>query len=718
MTRPILVGMARAGITVESSIERVTVYANGARVRRVASLRAPLPAVVRVAGLPLTVIDDTVRSEVDGGATASAIRVGIDTPSGESRPEQSEPLRAARQRAALAEAEVERLREALERLAAAPLVEDDPSDAPPAAWHAIVTARRELVGMRVAREAALRDQRATAVRELDDARRALEVIAEREQRASSAQAARAHEVRKYVELELTATTACAGDVVVRVEYQIAGARWAPSYVARLDGDATRFELRAVVAQTSGEDWTGVALRLSTAEPERFTQLPELAPQKIGRRQDEPAHRGFRAPPAGSDVLYTDYDRSFPRAAAPLSAAMLFEDSTYEGRAPTPPEIDFAAEVWDEESSRAKQVYSTPPTPYAAVVPPSAAPASLGAPSAKAIAQRTPMPSRSAPRSGAAADAAAAVGGRARRSVAAPDGFAVSDGSAAPGQIAPAAPRPLLDYANLRMAPPTAHGRGTLVAAPAAHDPTAAARTAAAIARIAQLPLPPGHVGTWAHAYDYAFASDGAVDIASDGAWHSIALTSRAGSAKLRHVAVPREQADVFRVATLTNPLAGPLLPGPIDVYDRDQFLVTSEVDYTPPGGSVEIGLGVDPAVKIARNVEFHEEAAGVLRGSLRLVHAITIDVENHAAGPIDLEVRERVPVTREGDDDVEVTLGKIEPPWERLSPDPDAPKEQRLRGGQRWRITVPAAAKQRLRAGYEIKIASKHELVGGNRRER
>src|SRR5262249_26030468 len=157
---------------------------------------------------------------------------------------------------------------------------------------------------------------------------------------------------------------------------------------------------------------------------------------------------------------------------------------------------------------------------------------------------------------------------------------------------------------------------------------------------------------------YAFASDGKVDVRGDATWHSIALTARDAPAKVRHVAVPREQADVFRIAELANPFEGPLLPGPIDVYDRGQFLVTSEVDYTPPGADVEIGLGVDATVKIARNVEFHEEATGMLRGALRLVHAITIDVENLSPRPIELEVRERVPVTREGDDEVEVTMGK------------------------------------------------------------
>jgi uncharacterized protein (TIGR02231 family) len=291
------------------------------------------------------------------------------------------------------------------------------------------------------------------------------------------------------------------------------------------------------------------------------------------------------------------------------------------------------------------------------------------------------------------------------------------GATTPTTIEAAPPVPRLDYSNLRMAPPTAFERGMLVPAPRALDGGASARVTTATARIASLPLPPGHIANWAHTYDYAFASDGKVDIASDSAWHSIALTTRAGTAKTHHVAVPREQADVFRVAAITNPFTGPLLPGPIDVYDRGQFLVTSEVDYTPPGGTVDIGLGVDPTVKIARNVEFHEEAAGMLRGALRLIHAITIDIENLSTRPIDLEVRERVPVTPEGEDEIEVTLGKIEPAWERWTPDPDAPDDEKLRGGYRWKLTVPAQTKKLLRAGYQVAIKSKLELIGGNRRE-
>ena len=130
-------------------IEHVTVYASGARVRRVTTIPAPLPSRVRIVGLPLAVIDDTVRVEVGGPAIATAVRTGVDVPSQvDVAPEDSSQLVAARRRFAIAEAEVARLGSALELVDGAPIVEPDHSDRPPAAWEAIVSARAELVALR------------------------------------------------------------------------------------------------------------------------------------------------------------------------------------------------------------------------------------------------------------------------------------------------------------------------------------------------------------------------------------------------------------------------------------------------------------------------------------------------------------------------------------------------------------------------------------------
>lgn len=664
---------------VESRVVEVTVFAHGAAIRRTAIATAP--GTIRIAGLPLAAIDDTVRVEVEGGPIAVAVRVGTDV-SAEPAAEESPELRAVRRREAIATAEVVRLETALDRLAQAPVIADDDSDEAPAAWSAVLAARRTLIEVRAERERTLREQLAAGRRELDAAHREHELVAMHEALRGNAKDAKAHELRKHVELELVGSGAATG-ATIWLEYQVAAARWAPAYVARLEHDATRFEMRAIVAQESGEDWTGVALRLSTAEPARFSPLPELAAQKIGRRQQEPVKKGFRPPPSGSELLYSDYERTFPRPVAPVPPASF-------GRArldESAPEEAFAQQVWDEDSSHAKDVYAEAPAP---------------------------MKKRGGPLR-AVGGAAQMVPSTARAAAPLAGGAMARDEFRRRSEPVPAEPQPRLDYGNLVMAAASSPDRGRLVPAPEKRG--VAARVVEAQVRIEQLALPVGHVDGWDHTYDYAFAGDGTVDVASDGAWHSVALTARAGEATLRHVAVPREQPDVFRVADVTNPFDGPLLPGPIDVYDRGHFLVTSQADFTPPGGHVEIGLGVDPHVKIARNAEFHEEAAGMLRGALRLVHAVTIELENVSPRAVDVEVRERIPVTREGDDDIEVTLGRVDPVWEAWAPDPDAPGSARLRGGHRWRVTVAPAAKKLLRATYDVKIPSKTELVGGNRRE-
>lgn len=691
------------GIT--ARITDVTLYTAGARVRRVATVDATLKR-VRIDGLPRSVIDDTLRVEVVGPSVATSLSAGRDAPAASAAAaETPAAVRSAERAVALAETEQSRIEGALGSLAQAPVVSDPPSnDEPPAAWDAVLAARRALVTARAEREVALREQHIAAKQRVVEARRVLAAEQDREARATGDRAPKLHELRTYVDVELEPAPDAAGTIELTLEYIVGAARWVPSYVARLDGDQATVEVRALVAQAAGEDWTGVTLVLSTAEPTRFATLPELHAQKIGRRQQEPAKKGFRAAPVGAGALYADYDRTRPPRTVELK------------------QQELRTEVWDDGSSNAKDAFQTPPE--GKLMPPPAPMAAAPMPDLSAFAVEPARKSRSMFSRGGGGGAPPAPGApppmqQAYRRSAPRD--QAEEGMVFGGMAigVPAGPAPArLDYGSLRMAGPTASHRGQLVPATGAFiDLAGGAEVAAAAARVAALPLPPGCRADWSHAYDYAFTADGRVEVAADGAWHSIAVTSLETTAKLRHVATPREQQDVFRIATLANPFTGPLLPGPIDIYDQGRFLLTSDVEFTPPGATVEVGLGVDASVKIARNTEFQEEVTGMLRGGLRLHHTITVDVENLSPRAIELEVRERIPVTRDGEDEIEVTTGRVEPAWERFHPDPDASRDQKLRGGYRWCITVPPAKKQTLRAGYEIKIAGKHELVGGNRRE-
>ena len=76
---------------------------------------------------------------------------------------------------------------------------------------------------------------------------------------------------------------------LRLSYQVRGPSWQPSYRAALDTGAQRLTLtrQALVAQSTGEDWDGVALRLSTGQPGAATQGPLPRPWRVGLAQPVP-----------------------------------------------------------------------------------------------------------------------------------------------------------------------------------------------------------------------------------------------------------------------------------------------------------------------------------------------------------------------------------------------------------------------------------------------
>lgn len=132
-----------------------------------------------------------------------------------------------------------------------------------------------------ARIVALRPELRAAERALEEARAA----AERARRALAATGAATGAPEEAVpgliaEVELDAP----GLVEVSVTRQVRDAGWAPTYDLRLDtgAGALRIERRAELRQSTGEDWEGVELTLSTADPdgrlapaEPFPDVPRI-----------------------------------------------------------------------------------------------------------------------------------------------------------------------------------------------------------------------------------------------------------------------------------------------------------------------------------------------------------------------------------------------------------------------------------------------------------
>ncbi|AVP56478.1 DUF4139 domain-containing protein [Pulveribacter suum] len=85
---------------------------------------------------------------------------------------------------------------------------------------------------------------------------------------------------------------------LRLSYQVRGPSWSPSYRATLEtaaaSPAVRLERLALVAQDTGEDWSGAALTLSTGQPLRTTGAPLPRPWTVDVRPDPPVPQPPRA----------------------------------------------------------------------------------------------------------------------------------------------------------------------------------------------------------------------------------------------------------------------------------------------------------------------------------------------------------------------------------------------------------------------------------------
>ena len=78
----------------------------------------------------------------------------------------------------------------------------------------------------------------------------------------------------------------AGPAVVRLSYVVQGPSWMPVYDLRADTKAKSLEItyHAELRQSTGEDWQGVSLKLSTAEPSVGGREPEMSPWFLAKAE--------------------------------------------------------------------------------------------------------------------------------------------------------------------------------------------------------------------------------------------------------------------------------------------------------------------------------------------------------------------------------------------------------------------------------------------------
>ena len=262
-----------ADVAATSTVDAVTVYPDGASITRVIALDLPAgdnSAVLK--DFPLTLDPSSLRVEGDAGArlTIGAIDARppraappVNLPELDKRIEALNDARDSLQ--GVIDAAAAR-RKFAERFAeASPAGIGDKGEARPITeWRAAFAA----VGEEVASaDSAIRDAKRQQ-RELD--REIARLESDKAQKPPS---------KLEVRIDLAAATAT--KATLRVTYAVRNARWTPQYDARLDTGgkdrkpALELVRRAEITQSTGEDWSNVALAVSTVRTARGGKAPDL-----------------------------------------------------------------------------------------------------------------------------------------------------------------------------------------------------------------------------------------------------------------------------------------------------------------------------------------------------------------------------------------------------------------------------------------------------------
>jgi uncharacterized protein (TIGR02231 family) len=145
------------------------------------------------------------------------------------------------------------------------------------------------------------------------------------------------------------------------------------------------------------------------------------------------------------------------------------------------------------------------------------------------------------------------------------------------------------------------------------------------------------------------------DVQGDGTPARLELGRSLLKAPVRLRSVPKLAPFVFRVAEATNAAPLPLLPGPVDVFRRGDFVARYQLERVAEGARFELTFGLEEAVKIKRTtVEELVREHGVLGATRRRRFAYRIEVSNHLSRAEEVEIAEPIPVSEL--DDVKVGI--------------------------------------------------------------
>ncbi|WP_165252118.1 mucoidy inhibitor MuiA family protein [Paludisphaera soli] len=470
-----------------------------------------------------------------------------------------------------------------------------------------------------------------------------------------------------------------GGGTVRLGYLADSADWTPRYRLRGEGDKAPvvLEYLASLVQRTGEDWAGVAVRLSTADPSLDAAPPDLLPLKMAgtvgatdaESSDDEASRKVLA------ELRKPVDMRFPQE-TPLEDVLKYVRTA--GAGPAFPE-GLPLYVDPIGLNEADKTSTSPVTIDLAGVP-------LGTSLNLALKQ-------------------IGLGWMVRGGV-----LQITSQEAIDQANHPSREDDETGMAGMAGMGGMGGGMGGLGA-----DPNALGRRlnrAAAGEQAEELRVAEGREPAVAEeeaggrdAQGVAFAIEGSLDVPSRPEAQLVEVARVELPAEYYAKAVPVLTSRVYRLARLTNTAPFTLLPGEVDVHDGGEFVGRMRMPLVAAGEPFVAGFGVDPQLQVARRLI--RKSRTVQGGNQVLTYEFRLSLRNFRPDPVKVQLWDRLPQA-EGES-AAVSLVKTSA---ELSEDPLYQRAARLDNLLRWDVDLPpgTVGDKALYVTYEFRLEYARDL--------
>jgi uncharacterized protein (TIGR02231 family) len=196
-----------------------------------------------------------------------------------------------------------------------------------------------------------------------------------------------------------------------------------------------------------------------------------------------------------------------------------------------------------------------------------------------------------------------------------------------------------------------------------------------------------------------FEVPGTVSLNPDGQPRRIAVSRTSLPGRRQYLVVPAVRPAAYLVARLTAPPDHPLLGGVVKHYVGSTLVGTSTLPSVAPGEEFTLSFGSDDRVKV-ESPALPQTTSG--KGDSRTsVCTRRVSVTNRTGGPIDVEVRERMPVSTS--DQIKVTpAGTITAGYDLKDGEP---------GIYTWKHSLDPDARQEVSLRYTVRYPSSMTLA-------